>query len=63
MRAERHDAQSLLIPNSVTIRRAKAVAFLRSLLAPVLISPKTTVSATCPPSADAMLDANWLRVW
>src|SRR5206468_3597697 len=38
------------MPNSVTIRRARSVAFSMSLLAPVVVSPKLRRSATLPAS-------------
>ena len=43
-----------LMPYSLTILRAMLVAFSMSFSAPVQISPKTTCSAACPPSAEAM---------
>ena len=57
-----HALSSQISHVSVTIRRASAVARSRSLPAPVLISAKTIASAACPPSAEAMFAANWLRV-
>ena len=42
---------------------AIGVARSRSCAARVLISPKTSVSATWRPTADLMLAANWLRVF
>jgi hypothetical protein len=43
-------AQTALMPNSVTIRRARSVAWVRSSAAPVDASPKTKVSAALPPT-------------
>ena len=51
-------AEPSLMPNSVTIRRARSVAFSMSLLAPVVVSPKTSRSATLPPSRPAILSSN-----
>ena len=52
-----------LIPNSVTIRRARSVAFSMSLLAPVVVSPKISRSATLPPSSPAILSSNSVLDW
>ena len=52
-----------LIPNSVTIRRARSVAFSMSLLEPVVVSLKTMRSDTLPPSRPAILSSNSVFDW
>ena len=42
------------MPHSVTMRRARLVLTSRSLLAPVVITPNTSCSATRPPMATTM---------
>ena len=60
----RHSGPSWsLMPNSVTIRRARSVAFSMSLLAPVVVSPKTSRSAALPPSRPAILSSNSVLLW
>ncbi len=54
--AEGERAERSLIPNSVTMRRAIAVARSMSLAAPVDCSSKTMSSATCPAMKTGQLD-------
>ena len=50
-------------PNSVTMRRARSVAFSMSFEEPVVVSPKTIRSETLPPSRPAILSSNSLFDW
>jgi hypothetical protein len=52
-----------LVANSVTMRRARSVAFSMSLLAPVVVSPKTSRSEALPPSSPAILSSNSVLDW
>src|SRR5919112_91034 len=51
-----------LMPYWVTIARARLVAFSMSFEEPVVVSPKTSVSATFPPSMPAILSSNSVLV-
>ena len=51
------------MPNSVTMRRARSVAFSMSFEAPVVVSPKTSRSAALPPSMPAILSSNSVLLW